>query len=374
MRRPLTLLEDRAAETTRCTYCPKLCRPACPVSTVTARETLTPWGKMRALDELRRGAYGHDDAASRVAASYGCTGCMGCREMCLLDNPVADTLRDGRAEGFAQGMSPPAAHRFAEGFAARSQRLAARAAALPDLDTLPPADGSVAFVPGCTAVATDPGSVAAATRVAHALVDGGCALVADVCCGAPLLDAGDRAGFVRQAHRFMERLGAASHVVLGDAGCAYALRVLYPQHGLHAPRWRRVEHITELAARTLDALPRRHDLGPVRVHDSCRLGRGLGVYDAPRAALKAITGADPAEMPASRERAVCSGGGGILPVTMPDVARDIAREAAHELDESARGMTVVTGCASSRARLREAGLQADDFVSFFARAARDPNR
>ena len=43
----LPLLEGREAETRLCTYCPKLCRPACPGGNAEAREATIPWGIMR---------------------------------------------------------------------------------------------------------------------------------------------------------------------------------------------------------------------------------------------------------------------------------------------------------------------------------------
>src|SRR3954464_5064327 len=100
----LPVLAARDPETTLCTFCPKLCRPACPVSTVEGRETVTPWGKMRAMGEVARGVAPAD--AARLAPAYACTGCERCFELCDLDNPVAATLRDGRAEAYALGVAP----------------------------------------------------------------------------------------------------------------------------------------------------------------------------------------------------------------------------------------------------------------------------
>jgi len=37
-----------------CTYCPKMCRHACPVSTATARETWIPQAKMSTLNLARK--------------------------------------------------------------------------------------------------------------------------------------------------------------------------------------------------------------------------------------------------------------------------------------------------------------------------------
>ena len=366
----LPLLQARAPETTLCTYCPKLCRPACPVSTVEGRETFTPWGTMRAQDELRRGvgelSTGAKPDASRSAVAWACTGCGHCRELCLLDNPVADTLRDGRADAFALGIAPGAVATFVRNWPRRMQALRDRAQSLVRLvPGIAGRQSSTAYLPGCTAVTFESDAVAVTARGVDALT-GGCDTVANGCCGAPLLEAGDRPGFALHAQGFAARLAPYERVVTADAGCAYALRVHYPAAGIAVPT---VEHIAETAARHLEALHPLEDPRAVVYKDSCRLGRGLGVYNAPRVVLAALLGEAPREMPAHGARAECSGGGGLLPVTMPRTAALIAAERAGEVREAHPGAVVVTACAASRRQLGRQGIPVEDLAVWIARGA-----
>jgi Fe-S oxidoreductase len=253
---------------------------------------------------------------------------------------------------------------FRDGFAARLERLPR-----PDgLADVPAGDGRTVFVPGCSMVARETNAVAPGAHAVASLT-GGARVLSDVCCGAPLLDAGDEEGFVRAARRFLDAVGDADALVLADAGCAHTLRTAYAQRGLFPARWRRAEHVSELASRNLHRLGAVRDPRAVIVHDACRLGRGLGVYDDPRAVLRALLGEAPRELPEHHAHGRCSGGGGLYPVTNPAGAEAVARDLASLAREAAGGEVpvVVTSCPTSRAQLRAAGVDSEDLLTWITR-------
>lgn len=376
MSRPVTLpvlpdLEERRRELELCGYCPKLCRSACPVSEAEARETVTPWGKMSLSWFAARGDIPLDE--THLAPAWACTGCRACQGSCDHKNPVADTLLDVRAAAFEKGVAPEAAKRIAEEFA-EHERKTERATQPLYAEPGTRADAKTALLVGCTYIHQHPAETRDAISAASALA-GGAVRVLDACCGLPLLLAGDRAGFRRVAARMKARLERTERLIVVDPGCALTLRDHYKNEGLsltsRSGEPLEVELMIDVAARVLDAFAPLSEAPkhPVRYHDPCQLGRGLGVYGPPRSILTRMLRRPPEEFPSCREGAGCSGGGGLLPVTSPETSRSIADHRIEEHDGEGGG-EIVTACASSLARFRSRGAKVSDLVSWIARGLR----
>jgi Fe-S oxidoreductase len=337
--RRLPTLEARRRELETCVYCPKLCRSACPVSNAEPRETLIPWGKMSTAFFAARGDVALEE--SFAAPAWACAGCYACREACDHKNDVAGTLLAARAAFVGRGLGPAAAKRTIARFEAH------RAETARAVDSLGTRTSGVALLVGCTYARRLPEVARDAVAAAERLV-GGVALERE-CCGLPLLLAGDARAFAAHMARF-----AGREIVAVDPGCAGALRAAGA----------RVTLLVEAAAARLADLREGDGARAVRWHDPCQLGRGLGVYDAPRAVLTRALGRAPLEFAMRRERAECSGGGGLLPLTMPETSHAIAQKRVAD----AGGAEIVTACASSLLRFRKAGATATDIVTVIAGA------
>jgi dimethylglycine catabolism B len=352
------MLEPHRDALEKCVYCPKLSRAACPVSNVEKNETVTPWGKMSMAYFAGRGDVPLD--AVHAEPAWACSACFACRERCDHKNEVGTVLADARAALFAAGVAPEAARRTAAAFAARAEENARAALALGASSNA----GAVPVLIGCGYVRHAP-EVATDALEATATLLGRPVRPIRACCGLPLLYAGDRPGFLAAGDALRAEIAGAPGIVAVDPGCARAVQVEHPRTG--SKPFPGVALFLDLAARGVDRL--RPSSGPVRFHDPCQLGRGLGRYDEPRAVLRRITGEDPARFLREREHGECSGGGGLLPVTRPATSRAVADERIAE-HRAAGGGLLVTHCAQSLRRFRSRGEPAADLVTLVARALR----
>lgn len=342
------MLARRRDELSKCAFCPKLCRATCVVSESEPREALTPWGKMtNAFDAARGAELGPD----RAELAWGCSNCFRCREACDHRNPVTETLNDARATFVAEGAAPPA---VAALLARRGAIEAEHEAAAEALSQQPGTHdrAASALLLGCRYAKVFPTEARAAIRLTTELV--GRVRVLRGCCGAWQRAAGAPAEADAARDRLLAEVGGRPLFVL-DPRCALELSAASPTT------------LVELANRHLARFETSRTPTPLRYHDSCALGRGLGLYDEPRALLRRVTGAAPEELETERELSRCSGAGGVLPVSMPAVAATAGQRLAQEHAKLGGGR-LVTGCASSLSQLRRSGVDAVDLIALLETA------
>ncbi|MCQ2260249.1 MAG: (Fe-S)-binding protein [Bacteroidales bacterium] len=145
-----------------------------------------------------------------------------------------------------------------------------------------------------------------------------------ICCGRPLL----QQGFANQAQRLRQKnaeLIANSGATLLVTSCPICYQSFTKEYHLGIP----VMHHTEYIAMLIRSGAIKVRKGGLRVayHDPCELGRGCGVYDAPREVLTAVADLRPTAH--EREHSLCCGfnlGNTVIDTQRQTLVRDAARE------------------------------------------------
>ncbi len=325
---------DQVVERTgvfRCLECGK-CTAVCPIS----------WydHKFSPRRTVGRALMRHDERLLSDDRLWACLTCLHCSQVCPAGVSYADLTLGVRTEAHKLGMAAVCTHgetihawmRMMMDPALKQNRLGWLASErvsesanqrvsesanqrVSELRTDPSSD-TLYFV-GCAPyfdaqfrhIGVDGNGVARATvRALNALGIAPQVLADERCCGHDLLWEGDEAGFRALAalNTEMIRASGARRVVTACPECARALRLDYPAHGFDLGV--EVLHLAELLAEQplpADGRPSRR----VTFQDPCRLGRHLGVYDAPRQVIEGL-GYELVEMPRHAENALCCGTNG----------------------------------------------------------------
>jgi Fe-S oxidoreductase len=331
--------ESVARQLDYCTFCPKMCRHACPVSTASGRETYIPQVKMDRLNQLR---LGHSAwSTESTDPLWACTGCRHCTMYCDHANEPGLVLLTGRAAASARGVPHPALTGYPERFRAREQRLTAQLAAM--FEGQLAGEGEIGYWPGCDAIDKGAADIAATLALLDRVGLGQVRLVdaPQACAGYPLLAAGHRDLFRWHAGRVATSLRNFRLIAINCSACLYALRSQYPAEGVNLRT--DVVSLAELLAPAASNLACPLTRRSVYYHDPCYHARYNNVVDQPRKALGQL--AEVREFGWAKTDTECCGGGGLLPKTMPLIADQMAKRRLAEVQATGGGM-VVTSCAT----------------------------
>lgn len=365
---------DLAQGRETCSFCPKLCRHACPAAEAEGSEQATPTFKQQVAIQAASGLRPLDPERARVL--YKCTDCAATTVACRHRVPVGDSLLEARAQAVREGHAPAEiqalAARFAETGSPYSVDLSRRAHAGR------PRRGDVGVFPACTTLAHEPEGFPQVmllldltrTEVTTALSD-------PPCCGYPLLAAGLVDEFKAHAQRVATSLKGFERIAVEGAGCAHTLRTRYAEHGIKLRP--SVAPLVDLLAANTEGWVKLSPEEPAELtyayHDPCTLARRLGRIEEPRAVLRAALGKRVVELGERGPDTRCSGGGGVYPLTHPAEARRCGERVA-ELAAEVEADVLVTGCPSAARRLRLANpdLEVRTVNQILAERILDPNR
>lgn len=161
------------------------------------------------------------------------------------------------------------------------------------------------------------------------------------CCGSPVVNAGfeeDFIGLIKKNLDIFKKYGV-KRIITNCPSCCKVFRKDYEI---------RTFHITEVIAENLDKLEKIYDDEPVCYHDPCHLGRGLGIYEAPRRILE-VVGFEITEMDNTKERSLCCGAGGGLKANNPKLSDEIGKKRMSQC----KTKKLVTSCAMCVRHLKE---------------------
>jgi Fe-S oxidoreductase len=313
---------------------------------------------------------------------YACTSCLMCQELCGVraDGYGPWDITVAMREEITEREGPVAAHRpLLDGLRehdnpwSKSEAERGAWASALSLKQLGAAKATTLLFAGCSADRDSgrAGAVALAQLMRRAgeefVILGG----AEKCCGLYAFDLGFRREYERlkdQNLRLLETAGIQRVVV----ACGSCLRI-WREYGKDAGAHFEVVHGVEYVERQvrIGKLKFTKPIGKkVTYHDSCHLGRGCGVYDAPRDILRAIPGVELREKARHRRWAWCCGGGGGVPEADPELARWNAAQCMREAEVSGAELLLTSSalCQRSFGELEGSALPVQDLLEFVEQA------
>jgi heterodisulfide reductase subunit D len=175
------------------------------------------------------------------------------------------------------------------------------------------------------------------------------------CCGGPLFYSGYEEKAVELARHNVAVIHKAGikTIVASCPTCALMFKHYYPKwlkqevpfEVLHSTEY--LERLIQKGVLSPGTLSRKANL---IYHDSCHLGRGLKLYDAPRNLLRSIGGVTVNEFDLCRENSQCCGGGGMIPVLNTQFSFETAKERLKQIDRQLVD-TLASACPNCRKTL-----------------------
>lgn len=220
---------------------------------------------------------------------YTCMNCQACAVSCPSALPVREAIRDLRETFYTAGGRTEEILGIEKNMERAGNPWGMK------IKCSFPAEGDVNLFPGCSYLILYPETVERVVKILKGMgISAGIPYIE--CCGAPLLEIGARKEFEKRAEAFFNTMDGKP-VYFMDPHCLWAMKNYAEEKGIEAKLHSAIELLMELPQTSGEGI----------YHDSCRMGRFLGLYDLPREVLKK-RGVRIIEPELTRELSFCCGG------------------------------------------------------------------
>jgi Fe-S oxidoreductase len=337
-----------------CRHC-FMCRHANPTFLVTKLDAHTPRGYALALSRIvdGRGALSED----LIEKLYQSTLDGLCAEVCEFHWREDLVVQAGREEAVRLGRAP---QRAVEAASRRAHPVALGPSVPMAAERLDRAGADILYLTGVAARERAPETIRAVAAILDRSGADWTMLADELDPGIDLWELGDSEAAVAAAATFADMVVGLlpSRIITASSRVLRALRRSIPSSRLD--RLPPASHLSELLVAGLGGPGWSTGGPPVAYHDPCALVRGAGVVDAPREAIRLVTGALPVEFLHHAAVAECCGDGGLLPEVDPSLAERMADAQLARLPDGVS--TLVTGSPECRAQLGAAAARTGSAV------------
>ncbi len=367
-------------EVARCNRC-GFCLPNCPIYKVERKESAAPRGHNAITRAVIEGRLEMNPEIQR--SIFTCLGCGACTAACMPKVETKELIFRHRECLVNEALYPKPADRLAktldESHNISDDDNEDRGEWQELIKGLPEhafekAQAEVIFFVGCVAsffpmaqkIPAHMAQILERARIDFTILGG-----EEWCCGFPLLGAGmpDKMKSLMEHNLEKVKKVGAQKIVFTCPSCYHTWKHLYDTD---ATLYHATQLIDEMIQEKRITFTRELNK-TVTYHDPCDLGRNSGVFEAPRAVLKALPGVKLVELPENRQLSVCCGGGGNLEMVDPDLSGKVAQSKIDEIKKTGADL-VVSSCQqclrtiATRARRKKVDLAVKDLTELVLEA------